>query len=146
MTATQEPQTLDIPGLLGKLAEFCDLSSDHVNLATGAVSIGLQYGREPRLHLKARGNAAKAVLFALDILDEVRVTVCQHETSRQVYVNGLFEGVPFELVACSADYDTSVIDSYVDWETADWLGFVTVSVEDLRAMAAHEVAEVSVPQ
>lgn len=145
MTATQEPQTLDIPGLLGKLAEFCDLNSEHIT-ADSTVDVSLKYGQTPHLHLRALGNAAKALGFALDILDGVRIEVVQHKNSRHLHVYGSFDGVLFELVSCSDDYDSSVIDSYVDWEQANTFGYVQITPEVLRAMAAHEVAEVSVPQ
>jgi hypothetical protein len=45
-------------------------------------------------------------------------------------------------VSCSDGYDTSVIDSYVDWDLADWLGFLSITPDVLAAMAAHATAEV----
>ncbi len=125
-----------IPTLLRKLTDFCDLNSEHID-CDQAVSIELRSGWLPSVHLKDNGNAPKAVAFALDTIDSARVVLVRYKTSRHVYICGEFERVPIEALSCSTEYDSSVIDSYVDWEQADRLGRLEIAPDLLLKMAEH---------
>lgn len=125
-----------IPTLLQTLKDFCDLNSEHITCDT-AVGVDLRGGWLPSIHLDDNGNAPKAVSFALDIVDSPRVYLIRHKEARHVYVCGEFERLPIEVLSCSTEYDSSVIDSYVDWEQRDRLGNLEISPDLLLKMAEH---------
>lgn len=126
---------LGVPALLEALTQFCELNSDHIT-STSTVSIGLQYGWLPNVHMVSGRNAAKAVLFSLETVEDPHIRVCRHGESRQFYVQGRFEGVPMEVLACSDEDDRSA-DAHVDWSIADEFGFVEITPELLAQIAEH---------
>ena len=91
-----------------------------------------------RIHLNDRGNAAKALVFALDALDAPVISARRRDAwiNTHIDVTGEYAGIPFELTAIANDLDDERMQALDGWANGD----LAVTADTLRQLAATDPA------